>query len=109
MLFLPALAYAGRPLGIGARDVIKVIGAQFSAALATAGVGFGLRVSMLSDVPAIERIAILVVVYLAMYLIVVVGLFRVTVPVEVCRSLVREMLPRGLKARARMRLPEARE
>jgi PST family polysaccharide transporter len=40
VLFVPALAYAGRPPGIASRDVIAAIGPQFTGALAVAAVGF---------------------------------------------------------------------
>jgi polysaccharide transporter, PST family len=105
VLFVPGLAYAGRPLGIGARDVIVVIGAQFAGALATAGVGFALRASLLARLPEIERMAILVLLYLAMYLVVVVGLFRVTVPLKVGRSLVQDFLPGPFKSSGNSNLP----
>src|SRR5581483_1453575 len=39
MLFVPALAYAGRPLGIGAADVLRAIWRQLFAAVTAAGVG----------------------------------------------------------------------
>jgi PST family polysaccharide transporter len=89
VLFVPGLAYAGRPLGIGVRDVIAAVGAQFTGALAAAAVGFALRVSLLAGLPPVERMIILTLAYLAMYLLVVVGLFRVFVPLQVGLSLMK--------------------
>jgi PST family polysaccharide transporter len=109
ILFVPAVAYAGRPLGIGARDVIVVVGPQFVSALAASGLGFALRASLLAGVPAIERMAVLVLVYLATYLLLVVGLFRVTAPLRVCVSLVKDFLPGPLRAMVVAHVPVARE
>jgi PST family polysaccharide transporter len=109
VLFIPAVAYAGRPLGIGARDVIAAVGPQFVSALAAAGVGFALRLSLLSGVPAIERMALLVVVYLATYLAVVVGVFRVITPLRVGISLVKDFLPAPLRAIVVSNVSVARE
>jgi polysaccharide transporter, PST family len=104
--FVPAIAYAGAPLGIGARDVIATVHAQLIAALGTAAVGFAVRFTLLAAVPSIERMAILVVLYLTIYLLVVVGLFRVTTPIEVCLSVVRGFLPGSLKPNAALIVPE---
>lgn len=109
LLFVPALAYAGRPLGIGVRDVIEVIGAPLAGALAAAGVGFALRASFLTGVPAIERMAILVLVYLATYLVVVVGLFRMAAPLQVGFSLAKDFLPGRLKSIASSDAPAVRK
>jgi hypothetical protein len=51
--------------------------------------------------------AILVVAYLALYLVVVVGLSWGTVPVYVCLSLVKDFLPRPLKVMANASAPGA--
>jgi len=109
MLFVPALAYAGRPLGIGVRDVISVIGAQLTGALAGAGAGFAFRAWLFGGVPAIERMAILVLLYLAVYLVVVVGLFRMTVPLQVCLSLAKDLRLGWLTSMADSNFPPARK
>ncbi len=109
ILFVPALAYAGQPLGIGARDVISAVGAQLTGALVSAGLGFALHAWLLASLPASERIVITVLLYLASYLAVVVGVFRVTVPLQVCLSLVRDFLPAPLKRMADFTLPVTRK
>jgi PST family polysaccharide transporter len=93
LLFVPALMYAGRPLGIGGRDVIAAVGAPFTGTLVVTALGFALRARLLDGPSAIERMAILGPAYLAMYLVVVVGLFRVTAPLRVCTSLLRDLMP----------------
>jgi PST family polysaccharide transporter len=104
LAFIPTLAYAGHPLGIGARDVIRAVGAQLTGALAAAGLGFALRFSLLDGASSTERMAMLLVVYLLTYLIVVVGWFKVTTPVLVCLSLIRDFLPGRLKPIANLGL-----
>jgi len=105
--FIPAIAYAGRPLGIGARDVIRVVGAQLAAVVITTAGGFALRTFLLSGVPAIERMAILTVFFATVYLTLVVMVFRNTTPVDVCLSLVKDVLPARLKPLASMRFATA--
>lgn len=97
LAFIPAIAYAGHPLGIRARDVIRVVGAQLSAVLLTTAAAFGLRTFALGGLHPIERMAILTVFFAVMYLTLVVVVFRTTTPVEVCLSLVRDILPERFK------------
>jgi hypothetical protein len=80
------------------RDVISALGPQLAGALATTAVAFGLRVALPTGIPAIERMAILAVFYAALYLALVVGLFRVTLPVQVLLAFVGGGLPRPLHA-----------
>ena len=97
ILFVPTLAYAGRPLGLGGRDVIRAVGIQLVGALVTAGVGFVLRFSLLAEVPPIDRIIILVTVYVTMYLVIVVGVGKLRTPVDVFFSVARDFLPFSLQ------------
>jgi PST family polysaccharide transporter len=101
LMFIPTLAYAGSPLGIRARHVMGAVGAQLTGALITAGVGFGLRASVLASLPPVERMALLTVVYLTLYLAIVVGLFGVRTPVQVCVAAVKDLLPAPLTANFR--------
>jgi polysaccharide transporter, PST family len=93
VLFVPAIAYAGQPLGIGAKDVVRTIGPQMAAALAAAALGFLLRYRLLADVSMWTRIALLLPACLAAYAMVAVGLFRVTKPLGVAHSLFIGFLP----------------
>jgi polysaccharide transporter, PST family len=99
LLFVPAIVYAGRPLGIRSGDVIRAIGAQVVGALAGSGAGFAARVWLLSEASTIERMGILVLLYVMTYLVVVVGLFRVTMPLQVCRSMLNDIIPKAWKSR----------
>ena len=92
-LFLPALAYAGRPVGIGARDVIRVVGPQMAAALCSAGIGCWIQHAFFAEYSRIVRIVLSMVSCWGVYLSIVIGLFRVTVPLQVTMSLLREFIP----------------
>jgi PST family polysaccharide transporter len=87
LLFIPAIVYAGRPLGIGVADVVRAVAPQLVGALFAAGVGFMLRFTYLDDTSALARIFLLSVVCGIVYLAVTVGIFRVTKPLEVAASL----------------------
>ncbi len=95
-LFVPAIAYAGQPLGIGAKDVIRVVGPQLVGALACALFGFELLYAVLGELHPLLRLPILIAACLALYLAIVVGLFRITHPLDVARNVVRDMAPKAL-------------
>lgn len=95
-LFIPAIAYAGHPLGIGAKDVIRVVGPQLVGALASALFGFELLYAVLGDLHPLLRLPILIVSCLAFYLVIVVGLFKITHPLGVVRNVVKDMAPKAL-------------
>jgi PST family polysaccharide transporter len=96
VLFLPALTYAGQPFGIGAKDVIRVVGPQLIGALSCAGLGFALRFWALEHLAPLPRTLILLLACGGFYLLIVVGLFRVTKPLQIVRSLVKDMVPKVL-------------
>jgi PST family polysaccharide transporter len=93
ILFIPAIAYAGRPLEIGATDVIRVVWRQLAGSLVAAAIGFMLRYMFFAEAAATVRIALLVLAYVAVYAAVVVGLLRVRMPIAVALMLVRDYLP----------------
>jgi PST family polysaccharide transporter len=93
LLFVPAIAYAGKPLGIKASDLLRVVGWQMAAALISAGLCLILRHELLADFAKPTRFAILVLSYVLSYLLLVVGVFKVRTPIAVGRSLLREFSP----------------
>lgn len=92
MLFVPALAYAGRPLGIGAADVLRAIWRQLFAAVTAAGVGVFLRFAPLANTAPVARTAIIAVTYVAVYLAIVIGVLRLFAPIRTMQTLVRGQL-----------------
>ena len=93
LLFVPAVAYAGRPFEIGARDVISIVGRQLTGALVAAGLGFFLRFTVFADSHALVRAFALTLIYLFTYLSIVIGVLRVRIPLQVLQTLIRGALP----------------
>ena len=96
LLFIPAIAYAGQPVGIGAKDVLRTVGPQLVGALVSALFGFELLFAVLENWHPLVRMPMLVVACLTIYLIIVVGLFKITKPIELAWSLLKDFVPKGL-------------
>ena len=96
IIFVPAIVYAGQPLQIGVRHLMRAIGPQLIGALVTAAMGFALRTYYLSDFPPLQRMAMLVVACGIGYMMVTVGIFRMTKPIDVAMRLLHDFLPHGL-------------
>ena len=96
ILFIPAIAYAGQPLGIGAKDVIRTVGPQLVGALSCAALGFALRFWVLANLHLLLRIPLLIVACSVFYLLIVVGIFKVTQPLNVGRMALKDIFPRSL-------------
>jgi len=91
VLFVPALVYSGRPLGIGARDVLQAVGPQTIAGLTAVAVGFGLQLEYFGELSQFTRMFASGVICLVTYLAVAVGIFRVTGPLQLVFSLLRDV------------------
>jgi PST family polysaccharide transporter len=89
LLFIPALVYAGRPVGIDAKDVIGAVGPQTLSGLIAVAVGFVIRQVFLADMSEIARFGISGSVCLLTYLAVVIIVFRVTEPFRLALSVLR--------------------
>lgn len=92
-LCIPALVYAGRPFGIGFKDVISAVGPQMAAGLSTVAIGFVAQQMFFLDVSPLIRLLVSAMICLATYLAIVVGIFRVTRPLELAFSLLRDFVP----------------
>jgi PST family polysaccharide transporter len=93
ILFIPAIAYSGRPVGISASAVITVVWRPLAASLLAAAIGFTLRFTLLGDVSAILRIIVLTVAYMIAYVTIVAGFLGERMPMQVLLALVRDALP----------------
>jgi PST family polysaccharide transporter len=89
LLFLPAIAYSGRPFGIGVGKVVAVVGPQMLGALTAVALGFLLRETLFAHTQMVLRTIFLVISYSAVYAAIVLGLFRVRTPLHVGRSVLR--------------------
>jgi PST family polysaccharide transporter len=91
IVFLPAIAYSGRPLGIGAARVIRAVGPQMVGALAAVVLGFILRATVFANTPMVVRSILVSIFFSGVYIFIVVGLFRVRTPLRVSRAVLRAM------------------
>ena len=89
-LFVPALVYAGRPVGIGSKDVLQAVGPQTMAGLIAVAVGFVVQLEFLAEFSQLMRVFVSVMVCLAAYFAVVIGVFRVTGPLHLAFSVLRD-------------------
>jgi polysaccharide transporter, PST family len=92
VLSIPAIAYAGRPLGIRFVDVVKAVGPQMIGALTAVGLCHAIGALSLAEAPRVVRIASLGGSYVISYFVVVVWLFGVRTPVDVVTSLIGDVL-----------------
>ena len=90
VLFVPAIAYAGKPLGIGFADVLRAVGPQVIAALGAAAVGFLVGQTVLQDAPPLARVFALGILCSVVYLATMTLVFRMTQPLKVAASLLRK-------------------
>jgi PST family polysaccharide transporter len=89
LLCIPAVAYSGAPIGIRATDVLRAVGPQVVAAFAAAALAMLARHALLQDAPALLRLVILGVLCSGAYLAIVTLVFRVTKPLRLALSLLR--------------------
>lgn len=96
ILFLPALVYAGRPAGISTNDVVAAVGPQTVAGLITIAFGLVVREAFLGDVSPITRFFVSLFGCTFVYLTVVMVVFKVTRPVQLGLSVLRDFNPMRL-------------
>jgi PST family polysaccharide transporter len=89
LLFIPAITYAGRPLGIGVIDVLKAVGPQVVVALGIAAAGFLLGHTVLVDTLPLVRLVVLSVLCGSIYVATMVYGFGMTRPLAIAASLIR--------------------
>ncbi len=89
VLFLPAIAYSARPLGISIWKVVTVVGPQAVGALVAVAVCLLIRGTVLAQTGMILRVLLLSVTYIAVYSLTVLGFFRVRDPLTVGVAILR--------------------
>lgn len=92
LIAMPSITYAGRPIGIGSTLVIRAVGPQLVGAISAAAGGWWLHMTTLADWSSLMRIALSALFCAGVYLAVVVGLFGLTEPLRVARSVVHDRL-----------------
>jgi polysaccharide transporter, PST family len=83
LIAVPSITYAGRPIGIGTALVIRSVGPQLIGVISTAAGGWWLQTTALADCSSFVRILLSASFCACVYLIIVVGLFRLTEPIKV--------------------------
>jgi len=92
ILFIPAIVYAGHPLGIGAIDVIAAVWRPLAACLLAVAIAFTLRFTFLAEMSAVLRIIVLTFAYITAYAVLVAGFFGERMPIQVILALVSRPL-----------------
>ncbi len=92
LIAIPSISYAGRPIGVGSALVIRTVGPQLIGAISAAAGGWWLQVTVLVHWPSLVRIVASTAVCAGIYLVVVVGLFGLSEPIRVARSVVQDRL-----------------
>jgi O-antigen/teichoic acid export membrane protein len=95
LIAVPSISYAGRPIGIGAALVVRAVGPQLVGAISTAAGGWWLQMTALADCSSFVRIVLSTGFCASIYLIIVVGLFRLTEPIKVARTIVHDQFWRN--------------
>src|SRR5260370_3434392 len=92
LVAVPSISYAGRPIGIGAALVIRAVGQQLIGAIGGAAGGWWLQTTALTDCSSFVRICLSTGFCIAIYLIIVVGLFLLTEPIKLAVAIVHDPL-----------------
>jgi PST family polysaccharide transporter len=90
LIAIPAIVYAGSPIGIGSALIIRATGPQLIGAITIAAGGWWLQMTVLAHSSSFIRIVASGTFCVCVYLAIVVGLFRLVEPVRIARSIVRD-------------------
>jgi O-antigen/teichoic acid export membrane protein len=90
LIAFPTISYAGRPLGIGAALAIRAVGGPLLGAIIACATGWWLRIAFFTQFASLSRLFLLTFLCGSIYLLIVVGLFRVTKPIGVARKLAQD-------------------
>jgi polysaccharide transporter, PST family len=94
LLFVPAVAYAGAPLGIHARDVLAAAGPQVAAGFLTVAVGLTVQSIWLDGWTIWPRVLTAGLLSVTVYLTLVFAVFRVMAPLRLLAALARDLAER---------------
>jgi O-antigen/teichoic acid export membrane protein len=95
LIAVPSISYAGRPLGIGAALVIRAVGGPLLGATIAAAAGWWLQTVLLVNLSSIFRIFLAAALCTSIYLLIVVGLLRITEPIGVAVRLAQDFWARA--------------
>src|SRR5712671_635000 len=92
LIAIPSISYAGHPIGIGAALVMRAVGPQLIGAISSVAGGWWLQTTALTHCSSFVRILLSTGFCIGIYLIIVVGLFRLTEPIKVAVAIVQDQL-----------------
>jgi PST family polysaccharide transporter len=92
-LFVPALVYAGQPIGIGVKDVLSATGPQMVSALVAVAFGLAIEQLFLREFSELARLIVSIPICASIYLAVVLGVFRMTGPLKLASSMLHDFGP----------------
>jgi polysaccharide transporter, PST family len=90
LIAFPSVIYAGRPFGIGASLVIRAVGGPLLGATIAVAAAWWLQTIFLANFPILFRICLSAFLCASIYLLIVVGLLRVTEPIRIVGRLVQD-------------------
>jgi PST family polysaccharide transporter len=90
LIAFPSVIYAGRPLNIGAPLVIRAVSGPLLGTTIAVAAGWWLQSTVLADFSALLRMVLLGFSCASIYLLIVVGLLRITEPITVASRLVQD-------------------
>ena len=92
VISVPAVVYAGRPIGLGAAAILRAAGPQMVSSVLVVAAGWWLQTRLLGNFPGYQRIVISACFGGCIYLAAVVGLFQVTAPIKVAIKIFRGLI-----------------
>jgi O-antigen/teichoic acid export membrane protein len=90
LIAFPSVIYAGEPVGVGAALVIRAVGAPLLGAITTVAAGWWLHSIFLADFSPLARMFLSAFVCAFLYLLIVVGLLRVTEPIKIAARVAQD-------------------
>ncbi len=94
LIALPSVIYAGRPLGIGVALVIRAVGGPFLGATIACAAGWWLQTAFLVNLSSLFRTFLSASLCTLIYLLIVVGMLRITEPIRVAGRLAQDFRAR---------------
>jgi PST family polysaccharide transporter len=83
LIAVPSIMYAGRPIGVGAALLMRAVGPQLIGAISTVALGWYLQMTVLTGYSSFARILLSSALCSCFYLVMVVGVFRLTEPLKI--------------------------
>src|SRR5262249_50598780 len=90
LMAFPSVSYAGHPLGIGAALAIRAVGGPLLGATIACVAGWWLHAAIWVNFTIALRLFLSIVLCTSIYLLIVVGLLRVTEPIRVASKLAQD-------------------